>query len=364
MLYMKWSLYIGQFRKIKVYIHWSFLVLLSFIVISQIKAGHTSTQIIWTVLYIFSIFACVVLHEFGHALVGQKFDVVTQDIILLPIGGMARMKKIPEDPKAELLIAIAGPMVNVIIAGIIIVVLVVTGKTIEVLIPTVVTKETFIKNLLYINVLLVVFNFLPAFPMDGGRVFRALMSFKFSRIKATRVAVQVGQLVAIIFIILGIYVNTWLVFIGIFVYLGAGAELGVENSKSYLHGHHVNEITMKNYTLLKENETLKSVIDKLLNGQEKEFIIVNKQQEVTGYVTMSYLLGALSKYGQNITVDKIMLKNVLVISAKENLDDVWLKMTTEKISIAAVQNEKGKIDGVLDLENISEYLMIQKSLSV
>jgi Zn-dependent protease len=225
---MKGSIHLGTYFGIPVYLHWTFFLLLGYIVYDSWQKGMEQNNIIWFVFLTLVIFVCVTLHEFGHALTARKYNIKTKDIILSPIGGVARLKNMPKFWHQEFLVAIAGPAVNVIIAIILLAVLQFTGvgfpENPERIISSI--REHFIFLLLVINVFLVVFNLIPAFPMDGGRVFRALLTIPFGRMKATLVAARVGQVLAVAFMGFSLYQQQpFHLFIGVFIFFAASAEL-------------------------------------------------------------------------------------------------------------------------------------------
>ncbi len=233
---MKWSLKLGRVSGIPIQVHWTFLILIAWIVLIHASRGASTIQVIGGVLLVLAVFGCVVLHELGHALTAQRFGIRTRDITLLPIGGVARLERMPEDPKQELLVAVAGPAVNGVIAGLLFVVLEVAG-IIGPMAEVVVVGGNFFVQLMWINVILVLFNILPAFPMDGGRILRALLAYKMDFLRATQIAASVGQAMAMLFGLVGlIFGNPFLLFIAIFVYLGAGAEARHARVKRALEG--------------------------------------------------------------------------------------------------------------------------------
>ncbi len=233
---LKSSLYLGKAFNIDIKVHWSFFLLVFWFFFSALYQGHVLAEAIYRVLFIFAIFGCVTLHELGHALVAQKFKCQTEQIVLMPIGGMAQMKQLPQKPMEEFLVAIAGPLVNVAIAVIIYFILGSSeflrlsreAQNIDRLID-----GSFLVNLLVINVILAVFNIIPAFPMDGGRMLRALLAIKLNRTKATKIASNIGQFIAVIFVILGFNSsNIILIMVGVFIFLAARAELKYESKRS------------------------------------------------------------------------------------------------------------------------------------
>lgn len=222
---MKGAFRIGSYSNIGVYIHWTFLLLLFWVGGNSFFDGSSINAIAEEIGFLLMVFLCVLLHEFGHALSAARYGIRTKDITLLPIGGLARLEKIPERPWHELVVAIAGPAVNV---GIILILAVVMyfGKGLPLGLDIFrLESNSFVVNLLLVNISLVVFNMIPAFPMDGGRILRSLLAMKLSKVKATLIAARIGQLISFGFVIVGWFYNPMLILIGIFIFYGAKAEL-------------------------------------------------------------------------------------------------------------------------------------------
>ncbi|MBK7682742.1 MAG: site-2 protease family protein [Bacteroidia bacterium] len=249
---MKGAFRIGSYRNIGVYIHWTFLLLLLWVGGNSFFDGSTVNAIAEEIGFLLMVFFCVLLHEFGHALSAARYGIPTKDITLLPIGGLARLEKIPEKPWHELVVAIAGPAVNV---GIIIILALVMyfGKGLPLGMDIFsVDSNSFLVNLLLVNISLVVFNMIPAFPMDGGRILRSLLAMKLTKVKATLIAVRIGQVISIGFVVLGWLYSPMLILIGIFIFFGAKAEL-----KYTIEAEQRARMMFVNYELLnseKENE--------------------------------------------------------------------------------------------------------------
>ncbi|MBI2480705.1 MAG: site-2 protease family protein [Planctomycetia bacterium] len=218
---MKWKL--GTLAGIGVYLHWSFWLLPVWVLLS---AGGGLAGAVGSMLFVFAIFGCVVLHELGHALMARQYGIGTRDITLYPIGGVASLVRMPRRPSQELAIAVAGPAVNVVIAGVLFGILVVAGISMQGSTFSLV-GGSFLLNLLAVNVFLVVFNMLPAFPMDGGRVLRAFLAMRKPYVRATEIAVRVGQGVAISLGLIGLMTGGTLLFVALFVFLAAQAELAM-----------------------------------------------------------------------------------------------------------------------------------------
>lgn len=359
---MKWSLPLGEIRGIKIYIHWTFLLLITWIAMSSYRASHSTEQMLITVGYMLTLFACVVLHELGHALTARRFGIKTRDITLFPMGGMARMEKIPEAPGQEFLVAIAGPLVNVVIAGGLFLYMHFSTTVYTLGFPKgALTVETFLPALFTVNVLMAVFNLIPAFPMDGGRIFRALLSLRLERTQATQIAAKLGQLIAIAFIALGLFYNIWLVFIGIFIYLGAGAEASQEYVQHDLAEYKVSNLVMSRYTVLSAEDILTAALRALLDSQEKEFL-VTENGVVAGVLTRDEMLAGLHQFGQHVQIGKIMRRDIRFIPPQMPVTEALRIMTELNIPMLPV-GYPDRLLGVIDVENISEFLIIQKAVS-
>ncbi|MEJ5200225.1 MAG: site-2 protease family protein, partial [Anaerolineae bacterium] len=223
---MKWSWKIGEFAGIGVYMHATFLLLIGWVALSGWLAGRTLNAALSGVVFILALFLCVVLHEYGHALTARRYGIKTRDITLLPIGGVARLERMPDDPRQELWVALAGPAVNFVIAAVLLAGLLATGTWRSFNLAQL-GDSSFLGRLLSINISLALFNLIPAFPMDGGRAVRALLATRLEYTQATHIAATLGQAIALIFGFIGLFTNPLLVFVALFVWMGAGQEASV-----------------------------------------------------------------------------------------------------------------------------------------
>ncbi len=232
---MRGSFKLGQLFGIGVYLHWTFAILIAWVVLVYSFQRAGLADIAEGVLFVVAVFACIVAHEFGHALAARRYGIQTRDITLLPIGGVARLARMPEEPWQELVVALAGPAVNVVIAGVLAAGLYARGSLLGEgkldLLP-----GDFLANLTFVNLFLAAFNLLPAFPMDGGRVLRALLATRIDYVRATNIAASVAQGMAIVFALLAPFWNLFLLFIALFVYLGAQQEAHVVQVRSLMRG--------------------------------------------------------------------------------------------------------------------------------
>jgi Zn-dependent protease/predicted transcriptional regulator len=358
-----WSLRLGKFFGIDVYIHWTFWILILWIFLMYFRIGNSVTQGLWGAAFILALFLCVVLHEFGHALTARRFGVTTRDITLYPIGGISSFEKLPEKPAQELLVGLAGPFVNVIISAIIFLYLKASGQTLDLSAITEangVRQIPFLWNLFFANIILAVFNLIPAFPMDGGRVLRSILSFFMNRVTATRVAAGIGQFLAILFVFFGFFYNFWLVFIGLFIYLGAGGEAAFEQTKSALAGLTVKDALMRRFTVLGPHDSLSKAVDALLNSQDSEFVVSDSGKPV-GLLTRNEIIRGLSEQGKDAPVSAFMHTNFFVADPELKLADFFQKVLEKGHTVALVM-EGDTLLGLIDRENVEEKLMIQQAL--
>ncbi|MGH9173752.1 MAG: site-2 protease family protein, partial [Vicinamibacterales bacterium] len=272
---MTWSWKLGRIAGIDVYMHATFLMLIAWIALIHWTEGRTVAAVIEGVGFILSLFACVVLHEFGHALTARRYGIKTRDITLLPIGGLARLERLPEEPRQELWVALAGPAVNVGIALLLFGWLRGSGDW-EAIDQLGVTKGSFLERVMMANVFLVGFNLLPAFPMDGGRVLRAVLAMRMEYTRATARAAAIGQGMAILFGFLGLLGNPVLIFIAFFVWIGAAQEASMVQMKSALAGIPVRRAMLTHFRTLTPANTLGDAADLVLTGSQQDFPVVQE----------------------------------------------------------------------------------------
>lgn len=357
---MKYSLHMGRVAGIKIAIHWTFLILIAWIVITNVNAGLGPTDVFWSVLFVLAIFVCVTLHELGHALMAQRYDIKTRSITLLPIGGLARMESIPEDPRQELMVALAGPAVNLVIAAVLFPFVGGTGAVANLSALEKLGPGNFFLLLMIINIWLALFNLIPAFPMDGGRVFRALLSFRLNRVKATRMAASLGQMLAILFAVVGFFVNPFLIFIAIFIFLGAQAEAQFSEARALLKGYTVGDVLMHKVPEIRAEDSLGEAANKLLEGQDRNFVVFSDGRAI-GTLSKKEILQALQEKGENVYVRDLKQREPFFVPSEMELDKAWSTMQQQKKPIMLVESE-GELKGMLDEENLMEFIQIRTAL--
>jgi Zn-dependent protease len=272
---MKWSWKIGQVDGIDLRIHATFVLLLGFVGASHWTMGKSANAVVSGVGFIIALFACVVLHELGHAITARKFGIRTADITLLPIGGVARLERMPEEPERELWIALAGPAVSVAIASLLYGWVTLMHEW-EPLADLRIASGPFFERLMVANIWLVLFNLIPAFPMDGGRVLRALLGSRMTFVKATETAASLGRWLALSFGLIGLFANPMLLLIGLFVWVGATQEADAALVRGALSAIPVRSAMLMEFDTLKSGDTLAEATRLRFRGSQRDFPVVDE----------------------------------------------------------------------------------------
>jgi len=356
---MKWSWKIGTFAGIPVYLHATFLLLLGWIALSHWMQSQSLITTLTGVAFTSALFVSVVLHEYGHALMARRYGIATRDITLLPIGGVARLERIPEKPNQELWVALAGPAVNVVLAALLGAYLLLTGHF-EPVRQMGLTHGIFLERLLLANLFLVGFNLIPAFPMDGGRVLRALLARRMEYARATRTAASIGQGLAFVFGFLGLFTNPFLVFIAFFVWIGAAQEAALVETKSALESVFVKDAMISDFRTLSPRDELSAAVKLVLGGWQQDFPVV-EQGRVVGMLVRSDMVATLANGEVHSIVDETMRRDFPVASPKEPLQSVFTRLQEAEATTVPIV-ESGKLVGVITLENMTEYMMIHAAL--
>jgi len=356
---MKGSIQIAKLFGIPVLLHWSFGLLFFYVLHVAQQTGLEVGGIIWMSLFVLALFTCVVFHEFGHALMARRFGVYTKDIILLPIGGIARLNKLPEKPFHEFLVAIAGPLVNIGIALFLSPWFFLNSDRTPPLseLEMVQDYSYFIPALIFLNVILALFNLLPAFPMDGGRIFRALLSTKMERSKATRIAARLGQFFAVLLLLHGLWQGSiTTAFIGVFIFFTASQENRWVQTESILGQHTVAEIFRPHFTGLQANETVSKASDLLLRNIEKNFLVFDTAGNLIGVLLEKQLLNAGKK---EVSVASLMQPHFETLRSSDSLKLVFEKIHREGQKILPVV-ENDELVGVVDISALNNFLRLKR----
>ena len=354
---MSWSIPILRIAGIQLRIHITFLLLIAWVAFGYYQASGSGAAV-GAIMFILLLFLCVVLHEFGHALAAKSFGINTPDITLLPIGGVARLERMPEEPKQELIIAIAGPAVNVVIAGCL---FLVKGVN-HIFSAATVQSGDMVVQLLSINLMLVLFNLLPAFPMDGGRILRALLATRMTYARATQIAATVGQGFAFVFGFLGLIYNPFLIFIALFVYIGASQEAALAQMRDVSRRFPVSSAMVREFRTLPESATLEEAVDALLATSQHDFPVVDASGSVAGVLTRQDLIGALRKHDPTIRVADVMRRDIPVVTTGTRFEEAFRIMQECNCPAVPVLDGARRLVGLLTPENVSELMMVQSAM--
>ncbi|MDQ3864952.1 MAG: site-2 protease family protein, partial [Actinomycetota bacterium] len=292
------SFKIGRAFGIDVRVHWSFfLILVFFGYLAFTRSGDFGDALV-TVGIVVALFFCVLLHEFGHSVVAIRLGSEVQDITLLPIGGLARMKSLPERPIDEVKVAVAGPLVNVVLAPIFFGLAVLFEGDLAT--PTDIFSGVGSLGQVFaalgtINVALVVFNMIPAFPMDGGRVLRGLLATRLGPVRATDISSTIGQGFAVLFILFGFFSNNFLLaIVGFFVFLGASGEAQLVRQREQMRGLTVSDVmgTKGRTETLTPYHTFGQVLDAVIHGYQEDFPVLAEDGDLVGIITRNEIMAA------------------------------------------------------------------------
>ena len=364
---MKGAFQIAKLFGIPVQVHWTFGLLLAFVCYLSYSKSWDWPAPFQFLAFFAVLFLCVVFHEFGHALTARRFGVETRDIILSPIGGMARLNKLPETPMQEFLVAVAGPMVNMAIALIILPYLFLLPQTRQQLLNLFDANsnaffmdlsqlELFLLGLFLLNGTLALFNLLPAFPMDGGRILRAALTVPLGRIRATRIAAFIGQALPTALLAMGVWQWTLrTAFIGLFVFVTASQENRLVQLDVLLEHHLVSDIVRRFYTRIYHSDPMERPIEELTHGLERNFLVFDEGQNLIGTLGEEQMMKAIRKKDFGNTVAYYQQPAYESVDPGDSLRTALGKLQAGDQPILPVR-EADQIIGVLDVQSINSFL--------
>ncbi len=353
---MKWSYRIARIAGIDVRIHTTFLLLLAFIAWANYQGGGAAAAI-EGVIFISLLFLCVLLHEFGHALAARRFGIRTPDITLLPIGGVARLERMPDTPIQELIVAIAGPAVNVVIAAILWIALGGPSNWRDFLeIDT--AGPGLLSQLLAVNVMLILFNLIPAFPMDGGRVLRALLATRIDHSLATQIAARIGQGIAICFAVAGFFGNPFLIFIAMFVFMGAEQEASFAKLKAATAGLRVRDAMIARFDTFPDGMLIGRAVEDVLRDTQPVYPVTDSALRVIGMASRADLLAAAGDPTRTVAS---VAQVTPAVTADATFDDAFQQMYQSGIPVLPVVNPAGQIVGLVSLNLLRERSRVMPS---
>jgi Zn-dependent protease/CBS domain-containing protein len=357
---MKWAWRVGRIFGIDLYVHFTFPLLLIYVTVMHFQRTGGLAGLGFEIAFVLSVFGIVVLHECGHALAARRYGIATRDITLLPIGGVARLERMPDDPKEELVVALAGPAVNVALAAVFCALIRATGRFLG-------TSEfglmtgPFLQRMYAVNVFLATFNMIPAFPMDGGRVLRALLALRMNYVRATQVAAALGQVLAVVAGVVGITSQSpLLILVGLFVGMGAAQEAQMVQTRAALAGVTVRRAMITAYETLTPSDPLGRAVDHVLAGFQQDFPVAEGGR-VIGVLTRAALIRALGERGRDAPVGEAMDHEFETAAPDDSLNAALGRLHARECHAMPVV-EGDRLVGILTLENVGEFLMIESAL--
>lgn len=377
---MRGSLKIFTWLGIPVFLHWTFGLIFLYILWHAQAEGLGTIETIWLTVLFMSLFLCVLLHEYGHAIAARRYGVKTRDIVLMPIGGVARLERMPEKPFQEFVVAIAGPAVNVVIAVVLFVTLsfvVEEGSYGEMLFSAVQTRDIgqeiatesgylmspaihFFIYLAFTNVVLVIFNMIPAFPMDGGRVFRALLSMWLGRPRATKIAAWLGQVIALLLVGTGLWNSDFMLSIlGIFVIYAARAENDNVQTEDLLSRFKARDVVRPNFTHLRSNDWMLTAIETLRHGLERHFLVFDVNDRLVGMLEEEDIVRAMRKPDVTTEISQYA-QRAEVVHVEESLVKVSALIRQRGNGIVGVADENGALLGVIDEAGLVYFVRMEE----
>lgn len=360
----KGALPLFRFKGIQVRLHWSFIALPVYVAFSALSDG-LGWPSVWLQLGMVAVtFACVVLHEFGHALTAQRFGIRTRDITLLPIGGVASLERIPEEPRQEFWITVAGPAVNLAIAMIAVVVMAALGLVSlisDLLLGGAGLWTNMLLFLVAVNLWLFLFNLIPAFPMDGGRILRSALAMRMPRERATRIAAGLGRVMAFAFAGYGLFAGQpFLVLIGVFVYLAAGAEARNVSQRERLRGIQVGQVMRTRFWTMGAAASVAEARDGLLAGGDTALVVLAMDGLPMGIVTDADIIGAIEAGRAGIRLADLPPRQALSVSLADDAHEATQRMVLSGLPLATVL-DAGRLVGVLELRNLQEFVRLRQA---
>ena len=356
---MKWSWRIGRLAGIDIFVHMTFPLLLVWAGMSYYGIRRDPSDVAVGLAFVGMLFGIVVLHELGHALMARRFGIGTSDITLLPIGGVARLIRMPEEPRQEFLVALAGPAVNVALAALLGAVAVVTDLPLRSGIDILGGHP--LRNLFWVNVGLALFNMVPAFPMDGGRVLRSLLAMRLGHPRATRIAATVGQFLAVALGGLGLMGNPVLVLIAVFVWMGAKGEAAAISTEAGRSEVPVRIVMITDFQRLDPNASLGVAAHTALRGVQTDFP-VSEHGRLVGLLSADRLVRGMRTIGPSGRVDQVMIREVVTADSGEPIESAFARLQASRERCMPVLTA-GVLVGLLTREHLSAFFALQSAAS-
>ncbi len=358
---MTWSFRLATIAGTEIRIHLTFLLLVGWYGYGAwqsdgLEAARAS------VIFLLLVFLCILLHEFGHIAMARRFGIRTPDVLLSPIGGVARLERMPEEPRQELLVALAGPLVTLLIAvGLWGVMRAFdTGGSLLSFDPG---RIRLLPSLFQVNVFLLAFNLIPAFPMDGGRVLRALLASRIGMVRGTRIAARTGQIFAFAFAGIGLWSSSFiLLIIAGFIYLAAGAEANAVETRAAGRGMTVAEMMVTDLRTLRVYATLGDAAALLLAAEQREFPVVDNDGRLEGLLTRDDLVRGLASHGVDASVQTVMTVSLVPLTPATPFDEAVQRLRGQRLQAIPVVTDDRRVVGMVTSDNLTDLILLQRHL--
>jgi Zn-dependent protease len=355
---------IGRFSGIDVRVHWTFLLLLAFFAFIGYGASGSPLGALTAIVAIVALFFCVLLHEFGHSLVAQRLGIGIHSITLLPIGGVSNLESLPEKPADEVKISAAGPLVSVVLALMFFGVGLLLGA-----VPSTPADPftgfgsvgQFFYYLGYLNAVLAVFNLLPAFPLDGGRILRGLLATRLGAVRATDAASVVGQVFAAAFFVVGLLGgDILLALVAVFIFFGASGEAQMVKQRELTRGLTVSDVmgTKPRTETVTPNHTFGQVLELVIHGYQEDFPVLD-DGKLVGMLTRDEIMAAAHSPERYSSVRDLMKTNVPTISSQADLFEDGLRILQQSGLRALPVTENAELVGMLTIEDVGQASLLR-----
>ena len=356
---MGWSIKLFDVGPTAVRIHMTFFLLLAWIgAIHWARGGPAAA--VDGIVFILLLFVSVVLHEFGHVFAARRYGIKTPEITLLPIGGVASLERMPEKPGQEIVVALAGPLVTLLI---VLVLMGVLGARFDLsqMAQLEQAQSSMTGRLAAANVVLLLFNLIPAFPMDGGRVLRALLAIPMGYTRATRLAAVIGQGLALLFGFLGLFGNPLLILVAAFIFLAASGEAGYVQAREFTRGYLARHSMITSFQPLTPLATADDAAALLLRTTQQEFPVVDGAGTLRGVLTRDALIAALQRTGGQTPVIEIMQRDVPTVPENACVENLLPLLQRSGQRIVGVVDAQQRLVGYISADNLAELIMIESS---
>lgn len=357
---MRWSYRIATILGTEIRIHITFVLLVGWYAITAWSVGGREAAVA-SAVFVLLVFFCILLHEFGHILAARRYGIRTPEVLLSPIGGLAKLERLPEEPRQELIVALAGPAVTLAIVLGLGLWLRVTGQQEDLLLFNPGTGQL-ASDLFRVNVFLLLFNLIPAFPMDGGRVLRALLVKRQGMVKGTRIAARIGQFFAFILGAIGLTGAPMLLVIAGFIYLAAEGEAQAVETRAAGRGVTASAVMITDLRLLPVYATLEDAVRLLLSGEQREFPVVDNDQRLEGLLTRDHLIRGLSERGPGGMVRQVMATPVGSIGPGAPFDTALDQLRASGLPALPVVDEMQRVVGLITTDNIADLILVRRHM--